>query len=143
MSEKKPNTILQDKDVAIAKALTSTWPDTYHHLCIWHIFQNAANHLSLVFAKYKSFANDYSSCVYDFDEEDFISKWKEILDKYDLQNNDWLNRMFAIKVKWPLVYRRDTFYADMTTTQRSESTNSVIKGYEEFFDNFQRLIDDR
>ncbi|KAL3509230.1 hypothetical protein ACH5RR_028631 [Cinchona calisaya] len=131
MSGKKPNTILTDQDVAMAKALTSTWHDTRHRLCIWHIFQNAANHLSSVFAKYKSFANDFSSCVYDFDEEDdFIRKWKEMLDKYDLQDNDWLKRMFDIKEKWALVYGRGTFCADMTTTQRSESMNSGIEGYQ-------------
>ncbi|KAL3529525.1 hypothetical protein ACH5RR_008847 [Cinchona calisaya] len=66
------------------------------------------------------------------------------------EDNDWLKRMFELKEKRALVYGRETFCTDMTTTQRSESMNSVIKRYtsyknkfEEFFNNFQRLLDDR
>ncbi|KAI8561606.1 hypothetical protein RHMOL_Rhmol04G0353300 [Rhododendron molle] len=46
---------------------------------------------------------------------------------YNLEDNDWLKRMFNQKEKWALVYGRQTFCADMTTTQRSESMNSVLK----------------
>ncbi|KAH6782166.1 hypothetical protein C2S51_007459 [Perilla frutescens var. frutescens] len=65
MSEKKPVTILTDQDAAMAKALASQWPETYHRLCIWHIYQNAAIHLSHVFASFKDFAKEFSSCIYD------------------------------------------------------------------------------
>ncbi|XP_027067800.1 protein FAR1-RELATED SEQUENCE 5-like [Coffea arabica] len=151
MSGKKPNTILTDQDAAMAKGLISTWPETRHRLCIWHIFQNAAIHLSHVFEKFKQFANDFSRCVYDFDEEeDFIYEWNSMLKKYGLEDNDWLKRIFEIREKWALVYGRETFCADMTTTQRSESMNSVIKRYvtyknkfHEFFNHFERLVDDR
>nr|XP_027062985.1 protein FAR1-RELATED SEQUENCE 5-like [Coffea arabica] len=151
MSGKKPNTILTDQDAAMAKGLISTWPKTRHRLCIWHIFQNAAIHLSQVFESFKQFVNDFSKCVYDFDEEeDFISEWNTMLKKYGLEDNDWLKRMFEIKEKWALVYGRETFCANMTTGQRSESMNSVIKRYvtyknkfHEFFNHFERLVDDR
>ncbi|XP_027169477.1 protein FAR1-RELATED SEQUENCE 9-like [Coffea eugenioides] len=73
-----------------------------------------------------------------------------MLKKYDLEDNDWLKHMFEIKEKWALVYGRETFCADMTTTQRSESMNSVLKRYvtyknkfHEFFSHFERLVDDR
>ncbi|KAL3506474.1 hypothetical protein ACH5RR_031856 [Cinchona calisaya] len=49
---------------------------------------NEANHLSGVFGEFKSFANDFSKCIYDFEEEeDFVEEWNKILDKYDLQDN--------------------------------------------------------
>ncbi|XP_057806580.1 protein FAR1-RELATED SEQUENCE 1-like [Salvia miltiorrhiza] len=73
-----------------------------------------------------------------------------MLDKYALKENDWLKRLFNLKEKWALVYGRQMFCADMTTTQRSESVNSVVKRYVnykhkflEFFKHFQRLLDDR
>ncbi|XP_042443240.1 protein FAR1-RELATED SEQUENCE 5-like isoform X1 [Zingiber officinale] len=151
MCEKKPITILTDQDAAMAKALTSRWPETHHRLCIWHIYQNAAIHLSRVFSEFKDFTKDFASCIYDFDEEeDFISSWNMMLTKYALEDNDWLRRMFCIKEKWALVYGRHMFCADMTTTQRSESMNSILKRYVtyqhkflDFFNHFQRLLDDR
>ncbi|KAJ8768700.1 hypothetical protein K2173_023604 [Erythroxylum novogranatense] len=122
MCDKRPKTILTDQDAAMAKALVLRWPETHHRLCIWHIYQNAAIHLSGVFSRFKDFARDFSSCVYDFEEEeDFVNAWNEMLCKYELEDNDWLRRMFGIKEKWALVYGRQMFCADMTTTQRSEN----------------------
>ena len=151
MSGKKPKIILTDQDAAMAKALGLRWPETSHRLCIWHLYQNAAKHLSGVFERFREFAKDFSRCIYDFEEEeDFLNGWNEMLMKYKLQDNDWLKRMFTLKEKWALVYGRNTFCADMTTTQRSESMNNVIKSYvsyrhdiPRFFEQFKRLIEDR
>ncbi|KAG8369966.1 hypothetical protein BUALT_Bualt14G0068100 [Buddleja alternifolia] len=151
MLGKKQQTILTDQDAAMAKALACQWPDTYHRLCVWHIFQNAAIHLSGIFAEYKDFAKNFSSCIYDHEDEgEFIDAWNKMIKNYGLQNNDWLERMFQIRKKWALVYGRETFCADMSTTQRSESMNSVIKKYVsyktgllQFFEHFERLLKDR
>ncbi|KAF7148989.1 hypothetical protein RHSIM_Rhsim03G0106600 [Rhododendron simsii] len=80
-----------DQDAAMAKALAGRWPETVHRLCIWHIFQNAAKQLSGVFAEFKDFAKDLSSCVYDYEEEDdFIIALNQMLEKYGLEDNDCL-----------------------------------------------------
>ncbi|XP_042380198.1 protein FAR1-RELATED SEQUENCE 5-like [Zingiber officinale] len=150
MDEKKPTTILTDQDATMVKTLASRWPETHHRLCIWHIYQNTAIHLSGVFSQFRDFAKDFVSCVYDFDEEeDFISAWNMMSAKYALEDNNWLRRMYNIKEKWALVYGRQMFCADMTTTQRSESMNSIVKKYVtykhkflDFFNHFQRLLDD-
>uniref|UniRef100_A0A803Q5U9 Protein FAR1-RELATED SEQUENCE n=1 Tax=Cannabis sativa TaxID=3483 RepID=A0A803Q5U9_CANSA len=151
MSGKKPKTILTDQDAAMAKALRSQWPETYHRLCIWHMYQNAAKHLSSVFERFREFAHDFGNCIYEYDEEcEFIEAWGNMLGKYNLENNEWLAQQFKVKEKWALVYGRDTFCANMTTTQRSESMNNVLKKYVSyqhtmlrFLEHFERLIDDR
>ncbi|XP_008240644.1 PREDICTED: protein FAR1-RELATED SEQUENCE 5-like [Prunus mume] len=151
MSGKKPKSILTDQDAAMSAALALKWLETSHRLCIWHIYQNAAKHLSGVFEKFKDFSKDFSSCIYDYeDEDDFLNAWNNMLEKYTLVGNDWLSRLFKIREKWALVYGRQTFCADITTTQRSESMNSCIKKYVSykydllrFFQHFQRLVEDR
>ncbi|XP_060667884.1 protein FAR1-RELATED SEQUENCE 5-like [Ziziphus jujuba] len=110
----------------------------------------SAKHLSGVFVKFREFTKDFSSCIYDYEEEqEFFLAWNAMLKKYDLKDNDWLIRMFDLRKKWALVYGRETFCADMTTTQRSESMNNVSKNYVSyqhnllrFFEHFQRLIED-
>ncbi|KAL8556296.1 hypothetical protein ACS0TY_003933 [Phlomoides rotata] len=80
MSGKIPQIVLTDQDAAMAKALATQWPGTCHRLCIWHIYQNAATHLSNVFASFPSFLKDFRSCVYDYDEEeDFMNAWQLML----------------------------------------------------------------
>ena len=95
--------------------------------------------------------SSFSSCVYDHDyEDDFLDVWDNMLNKYDPKNNCWLQRQFELREKWALVYKKKTFCTDMSTIQRSESMNSLIKrhityNYDllRFFYHFQRLVDDR
>ncbi|XP_027093748.1 protein FAR1-RELATED SEQUENCE 5-like [Coffea arabica] len=128
MSGKKPMTILTDQDAAMAKALASKWPDTHHRLCIWHIYQNAAIHLSSVFTEVKSFAHDFSTCIYDFEEEeDFVAEWNRMLEKYDLQNNDWLKQLFGIKEKWALRLLEDRRYEELKADFRANISFLVLQ----------------
>ena len=91
--------------------------ETHHRLCVWHMCQNAAKNLKEVFGRYSTVAANFSSCVYDYDyEDDFLDAWDNMLDKYDLKNNSWLQRQFQLREKWALVYERKTFCADMSTT---------------------------
>ena len=57
------------------------------------MYQNATKQLKEVFGRYSTLAADFSSCVYDIDyEDDFLDAWDNMLDKYDLKNNSWLQR---------------------------------------------------
>ena len=117
MFGKKPQTILIDQDATMAKVLASQWLETHHCSCVWHMYQNAAKQLKEVFGRYSTFAANFSSRVYDYDyEDDFLDAWDNMLDKYDLKNNSWLQRQFQLREKWALVYERKTFCADMSTT---------------------------
>jgi hypothetical protein len=48
------------------------------------------------------------------------------LNKYNLQENPWLQNLYGLREKWVVVYR-DSFTVDITTTQRSEGMNYVFK----------------
>jgi zinc finger SWIM domain-containing protein 3 len=128
MSEKHPSTIFTDQDAAMAGAIAYVFPNTSHHLCLWHIYLNAAKHLSHVIYKHpKKFLPAFKSCVYeDRSEECFKKKWNELLTEYSLEENSWMLNLYDLREKWAAIYR-DSFTADMTTTQRSEGINNVFK----------------
>ncbi|KAJ3672365.1 hypothetical protein LUZ60_007086 [Juncus effusus] len=148
---KAPRVILTDQDAAMSRAIANVWPNTTHRLCVWHMYQNAAKHLSHVFNGSKSFERDFSNCVYDCDdEEEFLEAWNDMIEKYELSQNKWLTELFEIRKKWALVYGRQVFCADMKSTQRSESFNSIIKRYLrptqrllDFFNHYERLLEER
>jgi hypothetical protein len=52
MSGKHPSTISTDQDTTMAGAIAYVFPNTCHHLCLWHIYLNAAKHLGHVIHKY-------------------------------------------------------------------------------------------
>jgi zinc finger SWIM domain-containing protein 3 len=142
---------LTDQDFAMSKAIENVLPNTTHLLWVWHMYQNAAKNLSQVFSGSTTFEHDFSHYVYDCEDvEDFECAWNNMLKKYSLSNNKWLEKLFKIREKWALLYGRQVFCADMKSTQRSESINSVIKKYFDprkrlldFFIHWERLLEDR
>ncbi|XP_010269017.1 PREDICTED: protein FAR1-RELATED SEQUENCE 12-like [Nelumbo nucifera] len=149
MSGKQPITILTDKDAAITHAIEHVFPKTSHRFCIWHIYQNAANHLQIIFAT-SSFQEDFRRCIYEYEEEgEFLRAWNDMLIKYDLKENVWLQELFEVKEKWALAYGRNHFCADIVSTQRSGSMNMSLKGYLkstldlfQIFNHFERVVAD-
>ena len=111
----------------MARAIAEVFPESNHRLCVWHIYQNAAKHLSHVFHSFKEFTDDFSHCMYDYEDEDeWLLAWNNTLEKYGLTNNKWLGGIFDVKEKWAMVYSRHMFTADMKSTQHSESMNNVL-----------------
>jgi zinc finger SWIM domain-containing protein 3 len=45
---------------------------------------------------------------------------------YKLVDNDWMTNLYNLRGKWAIIYR-DSFTADMTSTQRSEGINNIFK----------------
>ncbi|XP_026416770.1 protein FAR1-RELATED SEQUENCE 5-like [Papaver somniferum] len=130
MNGKHTQTIFTDQAAPIMNAIKQVFPNTHHRLCLWHIFQLAAKHLSHIFARSEFFAMDFKRCIYENGtEEEFDLMWKSLLKKYKLTNNKWLKILYKKKEKWAQVYGRLHFCAGMTTTQRSEGMNSFLKKY--------------
>jgi len=128
MSGKHPSTIFTDQDAAMAGAVAYVFPNTSHRLCLFHIYVNVAKHLGHVIHKHHDkFLPDFKRCVYeDRLEAIFIQKWNELLSEYKLEDNQWMKNLYDLRKKWAAVYR-DSFTADMNSTQRSEGMNNVFK----------------
>jgi zinc finger SWIM domain-containing protein 3 len=74
MSGKHPSTIFTDQDAAMAGAITYVFRNTSNHLCLWHIYLNAAKHLGHVIQKHPDkFLPDFKMCVYE-DRSEFYFK---------------------------------------------------------------------
>lgn len=57
----------------------------------------------------------------------FNIKWKEWVLKYKLENNKWLQNLFAIRLKWCPPFMTNYFFIGMSTTQISEAMNNLVK----------------
>ncbi|XP_030958312.1 protein FAR1-RELATED SEQUENCE 5-like [Quercus lobata] len=89
--------------------------------------------------------------IYEYDGEDeFLTVWNEMLDKYNIRENKWLIDLFKLKEKWVQAYVKRIFTAEMKTTQLSESFNVDLKdclrtdlNIVEFFTYFERVVNQK
>jgi zinc finger SWIM domain-containing protein 3 len=127
MGGKHPSTIFTDQDATMAGIIAYVFSNTNHRLCLWHIYLNATKHLSHVIHNHPMFLSDFKDCIYeDRSEECFKKKWNELLNKYNLQENSWLQNLYELREKWAAIYR-DSFTTDITMTQRNECMNNIFK----------------
>jgi hypothetical protein len=57
----------------------------------------------------------------------FEKGWMTMVDRFKLHDNKHINVMYHTRTQWVPTYFQDIFFADMSTTQRSESMNALLK----------------
>ena len=126
-----PKTFLTDEDQAIIKAVDLIFAPlgTKHALCLWHLMKNIVKNLNGTLGfKWAEFIRSFYQCLNEYDEDEFLEKWSQLKAKYPLSSK-YLEKMNRNLKRWAPCYNRHFFMADMTTTQRGESMNSLMKGY--------------
>jgi hypothetical protein len=109
-------------------AIAEVFPNTKHRACQWHIMRKARDSLGVLYGKIKGFEEDLQSCInLTLTVEEFEKGWIELLKNHNLQDNNHLALMFITRERWVPAYFRDIFFADMSTSQRSESANAILK----------------
>ncbi|XAR73650.1 hypothetical protein NMG60_11007690 [Bertholletia excelsa] len=130
MSGRPPVSITTDHDRVIRMAVTEIFPNTRHRFCKWHIFKECQEKLSHVLQEHPNFEAELHKCVnLSESTEEFECCWLSLVDRYDLREHEWLQNIYADRWQWVPVYLRDTFFAEMSITQRSDSMNSYFDGY--------------
>ncbi|KAI8563278.1 hypothetical protein RHMOL_Rhmol03G0100700 [Rhododendron molle] len=80
--------------------------------------------------EYKAIKTSLKSAVYDsLYPVDFERNWADLINQFNLQSNDWLAGLYKERHRWVPAFVKDTFWAGMSTTQRSESMNAFFDGY--------------
>ncbi|KAJ4790089.1 Protein FAR1-RELATED SEQUENCE 5 [Rhynchospora pubera] len=128
MHGKHPNSIITDQDPAMRKAIQEVFPGTLHRCCQWHVMRKAREHLGVLYGEKDGFKDELAAVINrSLTIDDFQDQWAAMIDRYKLGNVKHLKTMFATRHEWVPAYFRGTFFADMSTTQRSESMNAIFK----------------
>ena len=150
-NQKKPQTIFTDQDQAMAKALAEVMPETHHGLCTWHLMQNGIKHLGNLMKGGSHFLRDFKKCMYEFDTEAaFQEAWTKLIIDFNVQENNWIKSIYAVKGKWASCHMKEAFTLGMRSTQLSESLNSDFKACMkpdvdiiQFFRHFERVVEEK
>ncbi|XP_073224905.1 protein FAR1-RELATED SEQUENCE 5-like [Cicer arietinum] len=150
-NHKKPKTVFTDQNQAMARALAEVMPETHHGLCTWHLLQNGIKHLGNLMKGGSYLLRDFKKCMYDIDvEADFETAWTNLINQYDVHENNWIKSVYAIKKKWAVCYMKKAFTLGMRSTQLSESLNAHFKSgmkpnmdIIQFFKHFERVVEEK
>lgn len=129
MSGQAPKAIITDQDMAVQKAVENVFPDTRHRWCLWHIMKKLPDKLGGC-DHYESVRSALQMVVYDsLTLDEFEDCWTRLIEKYNLQGNEWLLDLYDERHRWAPAFLKGTFWAGMSTTQRSESVSSFFDGF--------------
>ncbi|XP_035546682.1 protein FAR1-RELATED SEQUENCE 5-like [Juglans regia] len=148
MNGRAPAAIITDQGRAMKNAIQIVFPNARHRYCLWHIMRKLPEKLGSHSAYNAGLKTAIQSAVYDTQTcEQFEEKWVQLIHKYDLIDNAWLQGLYTERSFWVPVYLKGVFSAGMSTTQRSESMNAFFDGYvhsgttlKEFVDQFDNAL---
>ncbi|XP_059315582.1 protein FAR1-RELATED SEQUENCE 5-like [Lycium ferocissimum] len=124
-----PRTIITDQDRAITNAIAKVFPNSVHHFCMWHIEKKIPEHLSHVYHQFDDFKSKFSWYIHaTTTPEEFETTWAEIIKTYNLEENSWLQRIYAIREKWIPAYVRTTFCAGRLKSSQRQQNHFICWG---------------
>lgn len=112
----------------MAIAVGRAFPETIHRLCRWHIIDGHSDHLNTIFMRHKDIEIEMMVCINQtYMPMEFENAWKEFIDKFGLHDSTVLRDLYDIRHRWVPAFFKEDYCGHMTSTQRSESFNRLVK----------------
>ncbi|KAK1607952.1 hypothetical protein QYE76_031625 [Lolium multiflorum] len=128
MGGKQPICILTDQCPAMTKAIPKIFPRTLHKFCRWHIMNKHKDPLKKLYKLFPDLKDLLTAILnHPLMPSEFEDAWKALIEKYNLHDINVMINLWAERKLWISAYWKEVFCARMTSTQRSESMNFVLK----------------
>lgn len=128
MENKEPHCILIDQDQAMGNALPGVFPNAIHRLCRWHVLHSHKDGLKVLYNLYDGLKEKLLTVInHPLTPVEFEKAWTEMVNEYGLESDPTIGSLYDLRARWITAYFKDVYCGRMTSTQRSESTNKIVK----------------
>ncbi|XP_021975296.1 protein FAR1-RELATED SEQUENCE 5-like [Helianthus annuus] len=121
LASETADTFVTDQDPAMKKAISVVFVDTRHRLCMWHVMHKLSLKVGVRLCNSINFKERIYGVVWTdiLTPEEFESEWEVVIAEFNLEDNDWLSDIFALRESWiPAYYRMEHMSGLMRTTSR-------------------------
>ncbi|CAE6186628.1 unnamed protein product [Arabidopsis arenosa] len=147
----QPRVILTKHDQMLKEAVLEVFPSSRHCFYMWDTLGQMPEKLGHVMRQEKNFMDEMNDAIYgSCKSEDFEKNWWEVVDRFHMRDNAWLQSLYEDREYWVPVYMKDVSLAGLCTAQRSDSVNSVFDKYiqrkttlKAFLDQYKKMIQER
>ena len=94
------------------------------------MFKDTSPRLGPIYRKGSPFRKLFYKIINDMlTIDEFERAWDYMITLYNLSGNDYLENIYKKREKWAKPFFKNCFCARMSSTQRSESTNHMLKRF--------------
>ncbi|XP_010536810.1 PREDICTED: protein FAR1-RELATED SEQUENCE 1 isoform X2 [Tarenaya hassleriana] len=130
MGGRQPRVILTSQNNMLKEAVSEVFSSSRHCFYMWSTLGQMPEKLGHVMRQEKRFVDEINDSIYDAStSEEFEKRWWEVVDKYNLRDNSWLQSLYENREHWVPRYMKDVSLVGMSTGQRSDSVNSHFDKY--------------
>ncbi|WOL14290.1 protein FAR1-RELATED SEQUENCE 9-like isoform X2 [Canna indica] len=128
MSGRRPVSFITAYNESMAAAAAKVFPNVRHRFCKKDIFTKCKENLLGVYSTHPSFKAEFKKCVNESETvEEFDSCWRSLTDRYNLENNMWLQELYAIQQKWIPLFFRGTFFGEFFGAPKLETMHKFFQ----------------
>nr|Q5UBY2.1 RecName: Full=Protein FAR1-RELATED SEQUENCE 1 [Arabidopsis thaliana]AAV33403.1 FAR1-related 1 protein [Arabidopsis thaliana] len=147
----RPRVILTKHDQMLKEAVLEVFPSSRHCFYMWDTLGQMPEKLGHVIRLEKKLVDEINDAIYgSCQSEDFEKNWWEVVDRFHMRDNVWLQSLYEDREYWVPVYMKDVSLAGMCTAQRSDSVNSGLDKYiqrkttfKAFLEQYKKMIQER
>ncbi|CAL9096825.1 unnamed protein product [Musa acuminata var. zebrina] len=128
MSGRRPVSFITAYNESMAVAASKVFLNVRHRFCKRDIFGKCKDKLSGVYLIHPSFKAEFKKCVNECESvEEFDSCWRSLIDRYNLEDNMWMQALYAIRQKWIPLFFRGTFFGEFFGTPKLETMHKFFQ----------------
>lgn len=129
MNDTPPPSIITNCCHDVAIAVKKVFPNARHRFCLWDILNELPEKLEGM-EKKDEMISTFNTLAYDsVTMPDFDKEWQEMIQQFHLEGNEWLSKLYEVRMQWAPVYVKDSFWAGMSVTDRSDSATDYFDGW--------------
>lgn len=143
-----PGVMITDQDKLLSDTVIEVFPSARHCFCLWNVLSKIPDMLNPFVSQDVEFMENFRNCVHSsWTDEQFERRWSNMIGKFELNENEWVQLLFRDRKKWVPHYFNGVCLAGMAGPERPGSIASHFDKYmnpeatfKDFFELYMKFL---